>query len=226
MSKEGKPGSIAPRRIDSGALVWVAPSAAPAGGVFTEKVVGQGEDAEPSFLRREERGGRGAVTFIGVYDGLGGSGARKVLEGSTEYTQAYLASRWVREASEAWYMDAVDSGGRLDPDALRQRIAHGLAHRQSLVPAASAGAPPASRVRSTMQRSYPTTLAAVAVTARAEGRNPTWDVEALWAGDSRCYVWTASAGLQQLSADHTKDDDILSQLVNDGPETLPITLRA
>lgn len=213
------------KRMPRGGLLWVA-SGGPAGGVFTEKVAGHGEDAEPTFLRRSDGSGATdfAPTFIGVYDGLGGSGARKVQLGSTEVTQAYLASRWVRDTSEAWFMDSIDADQRPEASELHDRVCSKLVDSHNLVQPVGDGEPAVSRVRSRMQRSYPTTLAAVAVTDGRKDKSPAWTVEAMWAGDSRCYIWTATHGLQQLSADHSNDADILGQLVNDGPMTNVVSM--
>jgi hypothetical protein len=44
-------------------------------------------------------------------------------------------------------------------------------------------------------------------------------VTALWAGDSRAYVFRPSVGLQQLSVDHARENDVFEQLDNDSPMT-------
>lgn len=121
-------------------------------------------------------------------------------------------------------MDSIDADRRPEAGELHDRVCAGLVESHNLVQPVGDGDPPVSRVRSRMQRSYPTTLAAIAVTDGRKNRAPAWAVEAMWAGDSRCYIWTAAHGLQQLSADHSSDADILGQLVNDGPMTNVVSM--
>jgi hypothetical protein len=66
-----------------------------------------------------------------------------------------------------------------------------------------------------MRRELPTTLAALIY--RIEPDQVRW--QAMWAGDSRCYVLTPTAGLQQLSRDDTESGDALELLNSDPPMT-------
>ncbi|MBO0883284.1 MAG: hypothetical protein J2P17_23695, partial [Mycobacterium sp.] len=72
---------------------------------------------------------------------------------------------------------------------------------------------PASRVRGSMHRLFPTTVAGLDF--RLSHGEVAWNV--VWAGDSRCYVAETRDGLQQLSRDDTDQGDALELLVQDPP---------
>ena len=78
-----------------------------------------------------------------------------------------------------------------------------------------AGTSPGGRVRGSMRRDFPTTLAALSF--QLTTTEVRWDV--LWAGDSRCYVAEEHTGLQQLSRDDTESADALELLIQDPPMT-------
>lgn len=163
--------------------------------VWTERVADRGEDADPLVLL-DRRAGRG---LLAVFDGVGGAGRAPAGRGAdgVERTQAWVASRRVRELVARWFADD------LPVEDLRPLLATGL----------RAGAPPRGRVRGTIPRELPTTLAAVDYRLARS-----WvDWEALWAGDSRCYLADAEHGLQQLTQDDTEDTDALTLLLTDPP---------
>lgn len=165
-------------------------------GVWTERVAEHGEDADPLVLYQRSVG-RG---MLSVFDGVGGAG--RATAGCTANgrarTQAWVASRRVRALVEEWFVRGTGTG-------LGEHIVGGLS-----VPSASR-----SRVRGTIPREFPTTLAGLEfLVGDGEVR---WDV--LWAGDSRCYVAEPDLGLQQLSRDDTDSADALDLLVQDPPMT-------
>ncbi|SCK53135.1 Serine/threonine protein phosphatase PrpC [Streptomyces sp. SceaMP-e96] len=178
-------------------------------GVWTERRPGQGEDADPLLLHhRPTRCG-----VLGVFDGLGGAGSSIAwhdADGNAR-TDAWVASRMARLATESWFAGEIDDRRAWDSETQAPDIYTDLgAHLRQLF----AGVRPTgrrSKVVGTMRRRLPTTVAALRYTARDS------DVvcEALWAGDSRAYVLTPDAGLQALTRDHADDPDVLSQLVQD-----------
>ncbi|HEU5470842.1 MAG TPA: protein phosphatase 2C domain-containing protein [Actinophytocola sp.] len=165
--------------------------------VWTERNPGHGEDADPLVLFRRSSG-RG---LIAVFDGVGGAG--RSVAGRTsagvDRTQAWVASRRVRALTEEWFV------GNSTATILREHIAGRLAHEDD----------GRGRVRGSMHREFPTTLAGLEF--RMTGAEVSWDV--LWAGDSRCYVAEPELGLQQLSRDDTQSADALELLVQDPPMT-------
>lgn len=212
-----------------GSLVWASSaSTPPLLGIYTEKKVGNGEDAEPTVLREPARRGRHAVpprAFVAVYDGLGGSGSSRVaLRSGQIHTQAFLASRLVRDITERFVVESAGAGGWGDPAdlvaGLQARIQGELMTWESRLPATR------SKVRSRLQSPFPTTFAGAAITPGSKGKGAGHFVTAVWAGDSRVYLWTEVDGLQQLSADHARGADVLAQLIDDGPMTQKVSAVA
>jgi serine/threonine protein phosphatase PrpC len=164
--------------------------------LWTEKVPGHGEDANPLLLynRSTHRG------LIGVFDGVGAAG--RALAGRSgsgvDRTQAWVAGCVVRALVEEWFVTAPGTG-----------LHKHLLERMSELPRER------GRLRGTIPRAFPTTLAALDF--RLTTREAAWDV--LWAGDSRCYVAEPDLGLQQLSRDDSDLQDALDQLVQDPPLT-------
>lgn len=170
-------------------------------GVWTEKRRGLGEDAEPTLLHNVAS----VHGLIGVYDGLGGAGARPA--GTTadgrQVSHAFVASRLAHLAVRQWFVEGQRHGERLED---RLRAVFDGARRNS-----------GPKLRGTLTRQLPTTLALIEYgQVQPSG---TVEVTARWAGDSRCYVLTPARGLRQLSRDDSEVDDALETLVADQPMT-------
>lgn len=146
--------------------------------------------------------------IFGAFDGSGGSGAR-VYEAFGGHTGAYLASRIVTETTFRWFHTGWDSGGKgsgiSDEDVreLERNIAAAFTVWRD---------PSGGRMRSSLVREYPTTLAAAAVYQGSEGL----EADILWCGDSRCYLLTPE-GLQQLTEDDLAGKDAFENLREDAP---------
>lgn len=164
-----------------------------------------GEDAEPLVWQ-----GR-TFSVLGVFDGMGGAGARKVELNEGVHSTAWYAARLARQATADVFAQA-DENWSMGPDELERllssRITEALVEADRVAPARSA------MVRSTLIRAYPTTVALlVFAAATADVR-----VLSLWAGDSRCYALSPGLGLQQLSWDHGRTGaDPMTALRNDSP---------
>jgi serine/threonine protein phosphatase PrpC len=166
--------------------------------VWTERIRDHGEDADPLVLLYRPSG-RG---LLAVFDGVGGAGrasAGRTPDGAA-HTQAWVASRRLRGLVEEWFVSDRPH------DELGPHIAARLATDAKVH----------SRMRGTIRREFPSTLAALDFRPLPDGR-VSWDV--LWAGDSRCYVAQPHLGLQQLSRDDTEGSDALALLVQDPPMT-------
>ena len=188
-------------------------------GVWTEKKEEAGEDADPLVLHYWPN----ATGVIAVCDGVGGAGvqiAGRTADGLPR-TSAWTAARAVRLAVEHWFVGRIHDYGSpyADPvgyaetpaarpyeTGLKGLIQDALAQLRGTN---------RSRILGTMQRGFPTTLALV--TYGIKGSRV--QVEARWAGDSRCYLLTAGAGLQQLSTDDTELPDALESIAQDPPMT-------
>ena len=165
-----------------------------------------GEDADPTYLTHPD-GGR----LLAVYDGMGGAGGRVLLHrDGRAYSEAYFASRWVRTAVEDWFLGSAGTSEVRGIDELQRSIRESVGTLRRQLPVLR------SSVRGSMDRALPTTLAALVVGPHQTGERPR-PLTAIWAGDSRAFVLTATNGLQQLTTDHVRDGDVLSQLVNDAP---------
>jgi hypothetical protein len=169
--------------------------------VWTERIPGRGEDADPLVLFHRPAG-RG---LLSVFDGVGGAGRAAAGQGrqGTVRTQAWVASRRLRGLVEEWFAAGMPAG-------LRERIATRLA----------VGAPGRGRVRGSIPRGFPTTFAAL--TFELALPDVAWVVH--WAGDSRCYVAEPHTGLQQLSRDDTECQDALELHLCRGSAALPCLL--
>ena len=172
---------------------------------FDMPLPGVAEDAPPLLWDRPAPGA------IGVFDGMGGAGARVVSGEHGRHTSAWYAARIARAAVYAelgrWRDEGVPCeeamAGRLS-DAITEAL--GRANRSA--PAGS------FIIRSSLIRCYPTTAALLLFRASGAGI----EALALWAGDSRCYVLTPADGLQQVSRDDSRTGaDPMAALREDSP---------
>ncbi|BCJ41117.1 hypothetical protein GCM10010168_45850 [Actinoplanes ianthinogenes] len=182
-------------------------------GVWTEKRAGLGEDAEPTLLLRQS----GNAGVLGVYDGMGGAGAR--LLGHTPdgrpVSHAFAASRLAHLTVQEHF-----TGGYHRQPSLEARLREVF----------DAARPPGGlKLRGTITKQLPTTLAVIDY-SRPHKSGPRY-AAARWAGDSRCYLLTPEWGLQQISRDDSIVDDPLETLMADQPLTnqvaagLPFRIR-
>lgn len=186
--------------FDHGNMIGVA--------VYTEKLEGKGEDADPTLLAVQSAIPNASCGAIGVYDGLGGAGAGPAiaLAGGQTFNQAAVASRLARQEFQNW----VHADDWSDPHPLHDRLADALRDTAALLPYRE------SAVSSNLSRTLPTTIATLTV-EEVEKRSKQYKLQALWAGDSRAYLLTPDEGLQQLTLDHVRHPDVLDQLINDSP---------
>ncbi|PSK95229.1 protein phosphatase 2C domain-containing protein [Taibaiella chishuiensis] len=155
------------------------------------KKEGAGEDAPPINLIADN----GIQFLVAVFDGLGGSGSTVYEENGIAHTGAYVASRGVRDVVNEYFGKTGMQDIRVDDTMiaeLKQKIKEQLEARlksQKFEP---------TKLRSSLIRTFPTTLALGLVTQAADQAT----IDVLWAGDSRVYALNPVQGLIQL----TKDD--------------------
>lgn len=165
-----------------------------------DKREGFGEDSEPLAVISKDNGA------IGVFDGMGGSGATKYNVDGVERTGAYIASRFVKSVVEQFFLDRSQHGEDSIPSELKELLKTELSAKL-----ASFGDETKSGLRSKMIRALPTTLS-VCTYRRIEDR---YIINSYWAGDSRNYLLTAE-GLFQISKDDLDvDQDAMANLIND-----------
>ncbi|MDA5284185.1 serine/threonine protein phosphatase [Streptomyces sp. Isolate_45] len=173
-------------------------------GVWTERVPGRGEDAEPllAYHLTTHRG------LIGVFDGSGGSGSSPAWQAQDgeQRTGAWVGARVARLAMDCWFQEVTTAREAADAENLKGYLDffHERAPKRR------------SKIVGRMRRQLPTTLAAIEFSLPPEGQ---LEGLALWAGDSRAYLLDPEAGLQVLTRDHTEVSDALELLRSDPPMT-------
>lgn len=169
---------------------------------MVEKREGHGEDSCPLVLNRD------TFAAIGVFDGMGGSGA-SICESDygSGYTKAYVASRIVKEAIENFLQDTrIDE--EINEASINARIKGRLEQESAKYPPRTI-----SSIKSSLVHDYPTTMALVTI---QNDENNTYKISSYWAGDSRNYLWIQD-GFYQITKDDLRDElDPLENLHQDG----------
>lgn len=146
-------------------------------------------------------------TFIAVFDGCGGIGAKRYMTDIDTYTGAYLASRACAYKTSEYY----DENGSFrfdEQDAVQlkseyKKILSDIKNKYSNGGFGLKG--------SLASKSFPTTASVISV----KYENKTLFAEFLWVGDSRGYVLD-DFGLKQITKDDLYGDvDALSNISND-----------
>lgn len=173
--------------------------------VWTERVPGKGEDAEP-FIAHHWDSQEG---MLAVFDGSGGSGAATAWQTpqGTPRTGAWVGARAARLATDCWFRQVATEGEPDGPRSLHEYVEYFLSRAPQR----------RSKLGGTMRRQLPTTVAALHYRLRDEGRF--LELQPLWVGDSRAYALTPGPGLQVLTRDHTQESDALELLRTDPPMT-------
>lgn len=170
--------------------------------VYEEKNEDSGEDSY--FYSADEQ-----TVFLAVCDGCGGLGSLTYPEWNGR-TGAYMASRSVVLSLQKWFDDVYDSSAffsKSDTEMIKESIQNGFKALDNIER-------PASKIKGSMVRSFPTTLAAVLI--KRNGHKLA--LKTIWAGDSRVYCLSAN-GLSQLTIDDIYGEDALSNLTRDGSLT-------
>ena len=168
---------------------------------MTEKTEGHGEDAPPVLICKKN------AFATGVFDGMGGSGANLCHSKYGEnYTMAYVASRIIRDTIELFLDQKLDNKEEFSKEDIKQIIKNRLNEEKKEFSLTTT-----SILRSKLIRTYPTTMAVATLRMKKAG----WCVDAFWAGDSRCYLWTKKGFFQITKDDLEEDNDPMKNLRND-----------
>lgn len=171
------------------------------------KIEGQGEDSDPILREGPELG------LVAVFDGMGGAGGTVYETDDGPRTGAYLASRVARDTVERQMLDLLDPKWNLDGPAAARDLQKTV--RAALVARLEELDAPPSGLRSRLLRALPTTMALLALQRRPPDGD-TWACHALWAGDSRAYVFDPATGAHQLTVDDIRDEgDAMANLRED-----------
>jgi serine/threonine protein phosphatase PrpC len=173
----------------------------------TEKVAGEGEDADPILRVGPDLG------LLGVFDGMGGAGGRVYDTPDGRHTGAYIASRFARNVVERLMLELIRPEWNLDGPAtaaeLHRVLASSLAARLAELKA------PETTLRSKLVKALPTTMT-LAVLQRTDQAASTYACHLFWAGDSRAYVVDPGAGAMQLTTDDLRSGgDAMRNLTDD-----------
>ncbi|MDK1472636.1 serine/threonine protein phosphatase [Streptomyces sp. 549] len=173
--------------------------------MWTERIPGRGEDAEP-FVAHHWESGQG---LLAVFDGSGGAGAAPAWQApdGTSRTSAWVGARTARLATECWLHDVTRDRQDVEPQSLHTYLKYFLDKAPQRH----------SKIGGTMRRQLPTTLAGVHYQV-ADGEAEV-ELRPLWAGDSRAYALLPESGLHVLTRDHTQESDALELLRSDPPMT-------
>lgn len=141
-----------------------------------------GEDADPLIMADPKRN----WGVIGVFDGMGGAGARKYIHKKTniEHTSAWWASRCVKDAVESIIEKRIKEDIGIDPiQYLESNLHNAIKEKLDLE---IENFPNTSSIMSKMIRKLPTTMA-LCVYYIDKNNNVT--INSYWAGDSRVYLF-------------------------------------
>ncbi|MFE6891061.1 serine/threonine protein phosphatase [Streptomyces sp. NPDC057694] len=199
-------GPTAPGRAPTPQLYWgTGHGGVQAVSVWTERVPGRGEDAEPFVVHHWES----MQGLLAVFDGSGGAGAAPAWQApdGTARTGAWVGARTARLATDCWFHDVARDRQDADAQSLHAYVKYFLEQAPKRQ----------SKISGTMRRQLPTTLAGLHYEV-GEGETEI-AVRPLWTGDSRAYALLPHSGLQVLTRDHTRESDALELLRSDPPMT-------
>lgn len=167
--------------------------------VAQEKIPQNGEDSFCFGIAEDS-------VLLGVFDGCGGSGAKKY-DAYQQKTGAYIGARAVSGAVQSWFETQPYSRQcSNNADALKQCILKSLAMCRN-----NSGSQGKSLLKGSITKEFPTTAAVARCVCLPEGIS----VECYWTGDSRVYLLDED-GLAQLTADDLDGLDAFENISGDG----------
>ena len=172
--------------------------------IYTEKISNEGEDAKPLISSC----GEGRLVGV-VFDGLGGSGGGKITSsGGVTKTQAYFASRIVRD-----FFSDVCVSNEIDTVFVKNVLQTKLS--QYMKTASSDFTFPDTQIITKRASRLPTTLAGFYLDIV---KSDSVKATIFWAGDSRCYFLDQTKGLFPVTKDDQQyEADEFESLKTDSP---------
>ena len=174
--------------------------------VYGERIKNEGEDCY--VLSENDNYG-----IIGVFDGCGGSGARRYAEYNNK-TGAYISSRAAASAIIRWFNEFCNSNVLLSKNTLgdicidiENNIFSALKQIQTKTDRGT--------LKGSIQKDFPTTASIILYT----NTNRRLYSAFIWCGDSRGYVLQKNGLIQITKDDIDEHSDAFSNLRNDGKLT-------
>lgn len=166
-----------------------------------DKREGLGEDSNPLLITDDSKD----YCAVGVFDGMGGSGAKDCeSQYKGRHTQAFVASRIIRDATEKYLKQ--NSFSKVSKEDFKVILTERLEKEKKDYPS------PPSKLRSRLVREYPTTLAVITASKKEDRM---YLIRSFWAGDSRNYLWTKDGFFQISLDDLNEKNDPQENLRND-----------
>lgn len=170
------------------------------------KTKDEGEDADPVFIHKDK------LYFLSVCDGMGGAGGTTYEFNGFQKSGAYLSSRLVNKQAENYFSNKIEKGESFSENNLDEFKDTLLIQLQKKLNEVKIGSD--SKLRSKLLKDLPTTFSGLYILEEENRIN----VNSIWAGDSRNYLFTEIRGLQQLTVDDLKHKyDPLENLTKDSP---------
>lgn len=162
---------------------------------FSEEMIeANGEDSFYSDINEN-------YSVLSVFDGCGGLGSKEY-DNFNGKTGAYMASRVVSGATKKWFSELpIENEVEVYKQYIDKSfgIANEYADKDTIV------------IKGSMQKPFPTTIALALNKVTKKG----FEIDFIWAGDSRGYVLDEN-GLHQITLDDINGEDAMSNLSNDG----------
>jgi serine/threonine protein phosphatase PrpC len=163
-----------------------------------DKIEGQGQDAEPTFILSENKG------LLAVYDGLGSASTEYEYE-EEKKASAYWASLFTKQITEALFADNSFNTQNFVAE-LQEQLKKDLKEKIRKLEKT----PPKFK-GNLANRRLPTTIAGLYFDL-IENK-----LLIFWAGDSRCYLLNPNGLVQLTKDDIVTNSDALENLINDAP---------
>ncbi|MDR3058148.1 MAG: hypothetical protein LBU84_08410 [Prevotella sp.] len=196
--------------------------------IYTEKLPGKGEDADPLLIVKEDYG------VLGVFDGLGGAGSFQYEEDGIIHTGAYYSSRAIRKTVSDFfneiniYLDEYFEKPDRQATNLKQpmrvinfifselvgSLQRNMRRDLSMLIKRIEKEPP--KIKGNLIKRLPTTAVIIFYQKELTARNMLFLI--IWAGDSRGYILDKYKGLMQITKDDSKTEgDAFDNLKEDSP---------
>ena len=164
-----------------------------------EKIEDNGEDSFCYCVHEDS-------LMLGVFDGCGGSGAKRYTNYSNK-TGAYIGARAAAGALQTWFeSSSMDASAQNNADEIHQSIQNTLCFCKE-----KSGSQGETKLRGSIAKEFPTTAAVAYCVPESDAIR----IDCYWAGDSRVYILDED-GLAQITRDDLDGLDAFENISGDG----------